>query len=94
MGITHLTHSNYYCSAESFCICGRTIFQYIDFDGKKITYRENWNTPVGWFHKSDKTFKCGDDFVQHDKDFPIKHFKNYLTTTYEMKAVELLDIPV
>jgi hypothetical protein len=86
-----INHPDSYCSAESFCVCGKTIFQYVDIGAKEIIYRENWNTPTGWYHKSDKSFKCGDDYVNRDEDFPIRCFRNYAVPSYEMKRIELVD---
>jgi hypothetical protein len=63
-----------YHTVESFCVCGKTIYQYVDWTGTEIIYRENWSTPTGWFHKNDRTFKCGDNFIERDEDFPIRHF--------------------
>jgi hypothetical protein len=80
-----------YHTVESFCTCGKTIYKYVDFDGKNIIYRENWNTPTGWVHKSDQTVRCGDGYIENDKDFPIRHFKVYSIPSYEIKRQELFN---
>ena len=93
MTITRFGHPDSYRTIESFCKkCGRTILQYIDYTGKDIIIRENWETPTGWLHKSDLDPKCGEEYIENDKDFPITHFKTRFDPDYKVvrEKIEIL----
>lgn len=92
MTITKISHPGSYHSVESFCsTCGKTIFQYVDFTGTDIIYRENWNTPTGWFHMTPSEFKCRGEYIEPDKDFPIKHFKTFTLPNFDTKTIDMTE---
>ncbi len=79
-----------YYVVESFCKeCGRTVIQYVDFDGENIIYKEDWFTDTGWYHKSDRTFLCKDIYIHNDEDFLLRFFKISLIPDLIKKEEEL-----
>ena len=87
--MTKLIDPTSYYVVESFCKeCGRTIYQYVNFDGENIVYRENWYTPTGWYHISDSTFICGNKFIDNDEDFKLKYFKTCFMQSWDVKREE------
>jgi hypothetical protein len=80
---------DYYYTVESFCsTCGKTIFQYVDFDGTNIIYRENWDTPTGWSHNNPDGFKCREKYIEAERGFPVKRFRNSVIPSYQIKREE------
>ncbi len=85
-----LGHPASYYTAESFCKrCGVEIFQYVDFDGENIVFRENWYTSTGWYHKTANNSLCGGEEIENDTDFATRYFKISFIPNFEAKREQL-----